>query len=128
MVLTRESLCFQLSRLLSSQPPHTRQYTLLMICAPRQTVVQARQCTCTILYRCGHRQNVEVFEACNRYHQNFNFSVWSLTKFERQSKYSFHNFRDGFQLKEKCVQFHVAVKQRTCLLWIQLLNCRKLLK
>ena len=29
-----------------------------------------RQCACTLLYRCGHRKNVEMFGACNSYHQN----------------------------------------------------------
>ena len=29
-----------------------------------------RQCACTILYRCGHRENVEMFGAYNSYHQN----------------------------------------------------------
>ena len=29
-----------------------------------------RHCTCTILYRCGHRENVEMFGACYSYTQN----------------------------------------------------------
>ena len=29
-----------------------------------------RQCACTILYRCGHRENIKMFGACNSYHQD----------------------------------------------------------
>ena len=29
-----------------------------------------RQCACTILYRCGHRENVKMFGAYKSYHQN----------------------------------------------------------
>ena len=46
---------------LPATPTHTHQ---------RNTHFGIGQCTCTTLYRCRHWENVEMFGACNSYHQN----------------------------------------------------------
>ena len=63
---------FNISSLISKPPQHTH------ISAMRASAFGGAnkekcniQCICIILYRCGHRENVEMFGACNSYdHQN----------------------------------------------------------
>ena len=64
------------SNLPATQHTHTHTHTHTHQCNARLGIRWCkqgtcnRQCTCAILYRCGHRKNVEIFGACNSYHQN----------------------------------------------------------
>ena len=62
--------CSQLSHLISQPPQHTYQCNARLGIRWCKQEKCNRQCACTILYRCGHRENVEMFGACNSYHKS----------------------------------------------------------
>ena len=131
-------LCSKLSHLTSH--PHKHTHT----CAMRASTYGGtskgkynRQCTCTILYRCGHRENVEIIGALYSYHQNQQDSKKKPTLFGAAQNLSASRniLFIYFQIcvkgmassqKGKSVHFRVAVKQRTCLLWIHLISSQSL--
>ena len=148
-----ERECVYLFPIISSNLPATPTHTPVQ-CAARHMVEQARKNVIdnvhvrTILYRCGHRENVEMFGACNSYHQNQlqdhknkPTRNWEHTSSLFGAAQNFSASRNilftYFQVcvigmassqKGKNVYFHVTVKQWTYLLWIQNTKLWKVVK
>ena len=64
-------MCVSVPNYIISQPSQHTQTPVQ--CAARRGASNEkcnRQCACTILYRCGHRENIKMFGACNSYHQD----------------------------------------------------------
>ena len=134
--------CSQLSHLISQPSQHTHTHTSAMRGSAYGGASNEkcnRQCACTILYRCGHRDNVEMFGACNSYHpnqlqasKNKPTRNWehtpSLFGAAQNLSASRNILFTYFQVcvigmassqKGKMCPFSCYVKQRTCLLWVQ---------